>query len=107
MEQPFIVTARTRGLSDLAVRAGHALRHVLVTLITFSGFMIGWLLGGVVVVETLFARPGIGRLMADSALSADIPVVGAIALLSAGFYVLATLAADLLSALVDPRMAHS
>lgn len=103
LEQPFIVTARARGLSEAGVRIGHALRHAMIPLLTLGGYVFGVLLGGTVVTETLFARRGIGRLMVDSAIASDVPVVTAIALLAAVSYVLITIAVDAATTLVDPR----
>lgn len=105
LEQPFIVTARARGLSEAAVRLRHALRHGIIPVLTLGGYIFGFLLGGAVVTETLFARRGVGRLMVDSAIASDVPVVTGIALLAAVSYVLVTLAVDLAGTLVDPRTA--
>ncbi|HEY9155350.1 MAG TPA: ABC transporter permease, partial [Opitutaceae bacterium] len=71
LEQPFITTARARGLSEAGVRLGHALRHALIPLITLAGTFLGFLLGGAVISETLFSRQGVGRLVADAALGKD------------------------------------
>lgn len=103
LEQPFITTARTRGLSEAAVRMRHALRHALIPLVTLFGHMFGFLLGGAIVTETLFARQGIGRLMADATASTDIPMVVGITLLVAVSYVIVNLIVDLLNAAIDPR----
>ncbi|MET0269506.1 MAG: ABC transporter permease, partial [Sphingomonas sp.] len=103
LEQPFIVTARARGLSEAGVRLRHALRHALIPLITISGHMFGFVLGGAIVTETLFSRQGIGRLMADATAATDIPMVVGITLLAAVSYVVVNLIVDLLNALVDPR----
>jgi len=103
LEQPFIVTARARGLTEAGVRIGHALRHATIPLLTLGGYIFGFLLGGTVVTETLFARRGLGRLVVDSAVASDIPVVTGVALLSALSYVLVTLAVDAATAVVDPR----
>jgi peptide/nickel transport system permease protein len=103
LEQPFILMARARGMSDAAVRLGHALRHALVPLITLSGFIFASLLGGAVVTETLFARPGLGRLMVDATTNSDVPVVVGVTLFVALLYVVINLIVDLLNAVVDPR----
>ncbi len=103
LEQPFITTARTRGLSEAAVRMRHALRHALVPLVTLFGHMFGFLLGGAIITETLFARQGIGRLMADATATTDIPMVVGITLLAAASYVVVNLIVDLLNAAIDPR----
>ncbi|HYP86689.1 MAG TPA: ABC transporter permease, partial [Polyangiaceae bacterium] len=103
LEQPFIVTARSRGLSEAAVRYGHALRHALIPLVTLSGFIFANLLGGTVIIESLFSQQGIGRLMSDSTNSKDVPVVLAIVLLAAATYVVVHLIVDILNGIIDPR----
>jgi peptide/nickel transport system permease protein len=107
LEQPFILTARARGLSETGVRLGHALRHVLVLLLTLSGLIFGWLIGGAVIAETVFARQGIGRLLVDSTTSRDVPLVLGLTLFSTAGYVAVNLLVDLLAALCDPREAAS
>lgn len=94
LEQPFITTARSRGLSEVGVRFGHALRHALVPLVTLSGFIFASLLGGTVIIETLFSRQGIGRLMYDATTHKDVPIVLGVTLLSAATYVAINLAVD-------------
>lgn len=105
LEQPFIITARTRGMSDAGVRLLHALRHALIPLVTLSGFIFASLLGGAVIAETLFARQGIGRLMVEATTNKDVPLVLGITLLSAVIYVIVNLIVDLLNTLIDPRTA--
>lgn len=104
LEQPFIVMARARGMSEALVRLGHALRHALIPLVTLSGFILASLLGGAVITETLFARQGVGRLMLEATTGKDIPVVLGITLLAAFIYVLVNLLVDLLNGLIDPRV---
>ena len=94
LEQPFIAMARARGLSETAVRLRHALRHALVPLVT---------LAGAVVIELLFARQGIGRLMLDATSNKDVPMVLGVTLLAAAVYVLVNLAVDLINRWIDPR----
>lgn len=106
LEQPFIVMARARGLSEAGVRLGHALRHALIPLVTLSGFIFATLLGGAVITETLFARQGVGRLMIEAATNKDVPLVLGITLLAAVIYVLVNLVVDVLNALIDPRAAN-
>lgn len=106
LEQPFIVMARARGLSEAGVRLGHALRHTLIPLVTLSGFIFATLLGGAVITETLFARQGVGRLMIEAATNKDVPLVLGITLLAAVIYVLVNLVVDVLNALIDPRAAN-
>lgn len=105
LEQPFILTARARGLSDLGTRLRHALRHAMTPILTLSGFVIATLLAGAAVTESLFARPGIGRLMVDATTASDVPVVIGVTVVSALFFVIASLIVDLLGAIIDPRTA--
>lgn len=103
LEQPFITTARARGVSETGVLLGHALRHTLIPLVTLSGTFFGFLLGGAVIAETLFARQGVGRLVADATSNKDVPLVLGVTLLAATSYVLVNLAVDLINAAIDPR----
>ncbi|MCU1717233.1 ABC transporter permease [Pseudomonas sp. 5P_3.1_Bac2] len=104
LEQPFITMARARGLSEAGVRVGHALRHALIPLLTLAGFIFASLLAGSVVVETLFSRQGIGRLLLDAVTNKDVPMVLGITLLAALSYVLINLLVDLLLPWIDPRV---
>nr|WP_277819742.1 ABC transporter permease [Arthrobacter bussei] len=104
LEQPFILTARSRGLRDLAVRVRHALRHAVIPVLTMSGFVVAALLGGSVVVETLFSRQGIGSLTLASVYNKDLPVIIGIVLLAAAVYVVVNLVIDLLYTLIDPKV---
>lgn len=103
LEQPFITTARSRGLSEAAVRYRHALRHALIPLVTLSGFIFANLLGGTVIIEALFSQQGLGRLMSDATNGKDVPVVLAIVLLAAATYVVVHLFVDILNGIIDPR----
>ena len=104
LEEPFVVTARARGLSDAAVRVRHVLRHTLVPLTTMSGFVVGGLFGGAVITETLFNRAGLGRLLLSAVNSKDMPVVLGLVLLSAAVYVVINLVVDATYPLIDPRL---
>jgi peptide/nickel transport system permease protein len=103
LEQPFIAMARARGMSETGVRLKHALRHALVPLVTLSGFVFASLLGGAVIIEMLFARQGIGRLMLDAAVTKDMPLLLGITLLAAAIYVVVNFLVDLINHWVDPR----
>jgi peptide/nickel transport system permease protein len=107
LEQPFIAMARARGLSETAVRLRHGLRHALVPLVTLAGFIFASLLGGAVVIELLFARQGIGRLMLDATSNKDVPMVLGVTLLAATVYVVVNLAVDLINRWIDPRSAQA
>ena len=98
-----VVMARARGMSETGVRLKHALRHALVSLVTLSGFVFASLLGGAVVIEMLFSRQGIGRLMLDAATSKDVPLLLGITLLAAAIYVVVNFLVDLINHWVDPR----
>jgi peptide/nickel transport system permease protein len=104
LDQPFITTARARGLGDAAVRLRHGLRHSLIPLATMSGFVIGGLLGGTVIVESLFTRQGLGRTLLAAVNAKDMPVVLGVVLLSAVVYVFVNFVVDLLYPLLDPRL---
>lgn len=104
LEQPFVVTARSRGMSDRGVRWRHVLRHAALPGVTLSAFAAGWLFSGAVVVETVFGRPGVGSALVAAVQSKDIPLTGAIVMISAIMYVVANLIVDLLYPIIDPRI---
>ncbi|QMU80317.1 ABC transporter permease [Streptacidiphilus sp. PB12-B1b] len=104
LDQPFTVTARSRGLSVAAVRLRHALRHAAVPLVTLTGWLAGSLLGGAVLVETVFGRPGIGALTLQATTNKDMPLVIGLVLLSALVFVALSTAVDLLYLVIDPRL---
>ncbi|MFF5297080.1 ABC transporter permease [Paractinoplanes globisporus] len=107
LDQPFITTARTRGMSDTAVRLRHALRHSVVPAITLSGWALGALLSGAVIAENVFGRPGIGQVLVTAVNTRDVPTVSGIVLVVAGVYVIANLVVDLAYTVVDPRLRAS
>ncbi|WP_284346946.1 ABC transporter permease [Frankia sp. Cppng1_Ct_nod] len=104
LAQPFVVTARARGLSRTAVRVRHAFRHAAAPVLTLTGWLTGTLLGGAVLIETVFARPGIGSLTLQAVTSRDLPVVMGVVLLSAFAVVLIFTVVDLLHLAIDPRL---
>lgn len=104
--QDFITTARAKGLTGSAVVIRHALRNAWIPVLTILGLQIGGLLGGAVVIETVFGRPGIGRLIVRAILEKDFPVVQGVVLFLALFYVLINLIVDVLYAVVDPRISY-
>ena len=107
LEEPFAVTARARGLRESAVLVRHALRHALLPAVTLTGWLFGILLGGAVIIEQVFGRPGLGQVTLSAVTSKDMPVVLAVVVLSAAVYVLLNTAADLANLLVDPRLRRS
>jgi len=105
LQEDYIRTARSKGLGVPAV-LGHALRNAAVPIATTVGVGIALLIGGVVVTETVFAIPGIGRLVIDSVQRHDYPVIQSVLLLSAGVYVLINLLIDLSYRFFDPRIRY-
>lgn len=103
LQEDYIRTARAKGLGVLAV-LGHALRNAAVPIATTVGVGIALLIGGVVVTETVFAIPGVGRLVIESVQRHDYPVIQSVLLLSAGVYVLVNLLIDLSYRWFDPRI---
>jgi len=104
LNQDYIRTARAKGLTEKRVLVKHAFKNAAIPVVTVSGMQFGALLGGAVVTETVFAWPGLGRLAVDSIRMGDYPVVQAIVVIFAIFVILANLTADVVSALIDPRI---
>ena len=102
--QDYIRTARAKGLPWRRVVVSHALRNALTPVVALSVVQLGYLLGGSVVIETVFALDGLGYLAYQSISHKDLPVMQVVVLLLAVFYVLLTLAADVVNALLDPRL---
>ncbi|WP_225735085.1 ABC transporter permease [Pseudoclavibacter endophyticus] len=105
LEQPFVVAARARGLGDTQVYFRHVLRHAAVPAVATTGWAFGSLVSGAVVVETIFARPGLGRTLLDAVMIRDVPLVCGALIVVAIVYVLVTLATELAERLLDPRIA--
>jgi len=104
LSMPYIRTAVLKGVPRSRVVFGHVLRNAMVPTVTVIGSQVGWLIGGLVVVETLFAYPGIGSVMVTSAQRHDVPVLEASVLMVAFIYMFANLAADIVVALLNPRI---
>ena len=102
--EPYVVTARAKGLRGRTVLWGHAFRNALVPLLSFSGVMIGTLATGGIVVETVFAWPGIGQLAFIAVSNRDYPVLQAVIILFAAMIVAVNTLVDVLYAVVDPRI---
>lgn len=106
LDQPFVTTARTRGMSDLAVRVRHVLRHAVLPAVTLSGWALGALVSGAVIAENIFGRPGLGQVLVTAVNTRDLPTVSGIVLVVAAIYVVANLLVDLAYAVIDPRLAR-
>ncbi|HEX2314139.1 MAG TPA: ABC transporter permease [Thermomonospora sp.] len=104
LDEPFVLAARARGSGETAVRVRHALRHALIAVITISGWTLGALLGGAVIIETVFSRPGLGRVLATAIENRDFPVVVGLVVVSGVVFALINVGVDLLYRLVDPRL---
>jgi peptide/nickel transport system permease protein len=106
LHQDYIRTARAKGLPERAVVYRHGLRNGLIPVITIIGLMLPTFVGGAVIVESLFSWPGIGKLFIDSVFERDYPVIMAITMLGAVLTVLGNLLADVLYAVLDPRIEY-
>ena len=104
LESDFVATARSKGLPERRVLVRHALRNAVISMVTVLGVNIGFLVGGTLVVEQVFALPGLGQLMINSIFQRDFPVVQAVTLAFAVMVVLVYLTTDILHALLDPRV---
>ena len=106
LHQDYVRTARAKGLAERAVVLRHSLKNALIPVVTVVGLQFGTLLSGTVVIETVFARPGIGRMAVQAILEKDFPVVQGVVLFTATTYVLANFLVDLSYAWIDPRIRH-
>lgn len=106
MRQDYVRTARAKGMSERVVQLKHALRNALIPVMTVTGLQFGTLLGGSVLTETVFTWPGVGRLMVDSIMNRDYPVVQGAVLLIAVVFTAVNLLVDIMYSLVDPRIRY-
>jgi len=104
LESEYVTTARSKGLPERRVLVRHALRNAVVSTVTVLGVNIGYLVGGTLVIEQVYALPGIGQLMINSILQRDFPVVQAVTLVFSVMVVLVYLLSDVVHALLDPRV---
>lgn len=106
LRQEFVRTARAKGLGEARLLARHALRNALIPVVSIAGLQFAGLLGGAVIVETVFGWPGIGRLAVDAIFNRDIPMIQGIVLVGAVMFVAVNLAVDLLYGCLDPRIRY-
>jgi peptide/nickel transport system permease protein len=106
LRQDFVRTARAKGVPERSVLSRHALRNALISTVTVLGLQLGALLGGSVVVETVFAWPGVGWLMLQGIQTRDLPVVRAVVLVVGTLFVLINVVVDLLYLYLDPRIRY-
>jgi peptide/nickel transport system permease protein len=107
MSEDYIRTARAKGLSERRVVFRHGVRSAITPIVTAAGLDLGILLGGTILVETVFNIPGIGRLAYDSIQNSDLPMIQGTVLLGAFFIVMANLVVDILYAFLDPRVRYT
>jgi peptide/nickel transport system permease protein len=107
MSEDYIRTARAKGLPERTVILRHGIRAAITPVVTAAGLDIGVLLGGVILTETVFNIPGIGRLAYDSILNSDLPTIQGTVLIGAFFIVVANLIVDIAYAFIDPRVRYS
>jgi peptide/nickel transport system permease protein len=106
MRQDYVVTARAKGLRERVVVVGHALKNALIPVVTYFGLQLAGLLTGAVVTETVFSRPGLGRVAVTAISNRDFPLIQGVVLVTAVIYVLVSLAVDLSYAVIDPRIRY-
>jgi peptide/nickel transport system permease protein len=106
LSQPFITTIRAKGAGELRLQIAHGLRNACLPVVTIVALIVGNMLAGAVVVETVFSRQGIGQVLALAVEEKDIPVVQGLVLLAAFVFVVVNLIVDLLYPLLDPRIRH-
>jgi peptide/nickel transport system permease protein len=106
LSQDYVRTAQAKGLSNREVLIGHALKNAAVPIATIIGIGVALLISGVVITETVFAIPGVGRLVVDAILRRDYPIIQGVILMFSAWYVLINLAVDISYTLFDPRIRY-
>jgi peptide/nickel transport system permease protein len=107
MSEDYIRTARAKGVSERSVVLRHGVRSAITPVVTAAGLDIGILLGGAILVETVFNIPGIGQLTYDSIRNSDLPMIQGTVLLGAFFIIFMNLVVDVLYAFLDPRVRYA
>ncbi len=106
-QQPFVLSARSRGTSEATIRAKYVLRHAALPGVTLSGWGLGSLVSGAVIAEVVFARQGIGQVLVTAVSAQDLPLVIGITFVVALVYVVANILTDIAYVVVDPRLRHT
>jgi len=104
LNQRYVLTARAKGLFEWRVIFVHALRNALIPIVTMLGLQVGYLLAGSIVIESIFARQGLGRLAVSAITNQDFPMVQGIVLVVASIYVIVNTLTDLIYVILDPRV---
>jgi ABC-type dipeptide/oligopeptide/nickel transport system permease component len=106
VNEDYVRTARAKGLKERTVITRHALRNALIPAVTIIGLQFGNMLAGAVVIETVFARPGIGKLAVTAVIQKDFPLIQGVILFTAFIYVFANFLVDISYAWIDPRIRY-
>ena len=106
LDSDYITMARMKGLKEHTVMMKHAFKNAVIPVITFLGIQFAYLLGGVITVETIFAWPGIGRLVVEAVFKWDFPVVQAVTLLGAAVFIFINYFVDITYGIIDPRVRY-
>ena len=106
LREDFVRTARSKGLREISVIGRHALKNAILPVVTVSGYQFARLLGGVIIVETIFVVPGLGRFLIESIIHRDFVVLQAVILLTAAVVLTLNLFIDLLYGVLDPRIRY-
>jgi ABC-type dipeptide/oligopeptide/nickel transport system permease component len=106
LSQDYVRTARAKGLREKIVIGKHALKNALIPLVTVAGMQFGFLIGGTVIIETVFAWPGVGRLVVQAIFSRDYPLVQATVLVLSVIFVAVNLLVDLIYLYLDPQISY-
>jgi ABC-type dipeptide/oligopeptide/nickel transport system permease component len=106
MREDYIKTARSKGLQERVVVYKHALRNALIPVITVAGMSFGGMLGGTVITETIFTRPGLGRIAVESIWTHDLPMIQGVAIVYVVIFISLNLLVDVIYAYVDPRIRY-
>ncbi|SNS67719.1 ABC transporter permease [Rhodococcoides kyotonense] len=104
LEQPFVLSVRARGVTETRVKFGHVVKHAAGPALNVAGWFVGGLLGGAVLTEAVFGRPGLGQIALQGVINRDMPVVMAVVLISALVYVVVNAVLDIVHERVDPRI---
>ncbi len=107
LSRPYVRTARAKGLHERAVVLGHVLKNAAVPIVTVMGLQLGYILGGAIIIEQIFALPGVGRLTLNAVLERNYPVIQGAVLLMTFLFMLVNILTDALYALLDPRIRES
>ena len=106
LRQDYVRTARSKGATNNSVNYNHALRNALLPVVTVIGIEAAFLVGGLIVTETVFNIPGVGRLVVDAISKRDYPIIQGVILIFSGVYVLVNLLVDLSYTLLDTRIRY-